>query len=71
MAHCPDLGWKMVGEYLDNKLAENNEDAKKMKKAKKETQRKIADACASKMAKSHASFSRLPRPVSRSSSFPT
>ncbi|XP_067029241.1 uncharacterized protein [Acropora muricata] len=71
MADRSDFGWKTVGEYLDNELAENDEDAKKMKKAEKEAQRKITEARASKMAKSRASFSRLPRPVSRSSSFPT
>lgn len=71
MADRSDFGWKTVGEYLDNELAENDEDANKMKKAEKEAQRKITEARASKMAKSRASFSRLPRPVSRSSSFPT
>ena len=72
MADRSDFGWKTVGEYLDNELADNDEDAKtKMKKAEKDAQRKIADARASKMAKSRASFSRLPRPVGRSSSFPT
>ena len=71
MADRSDFGWKTVGEYLDNELAENDEDAKKMKKAEKEAQRKIAEARASKTAKRSASFSRLPRPVTRSSSFPT
>ena len=71
MADRSDFGWKTVGEYLANELADDDEDAKKMKKAEKEAQRKIADARASKMAKSRASFSRPPRPVSRSSSFPT
>ena len=69
MADRSDFGWKTVGEYLDNELADNDDDAKKMKKAKKEAQRKIADARASKMAKSRASFSRLPRPVSRNTEF--
>ena len=71
MADRSDFGWKTVGEYLDNELAENDEDAKKIKKAEKEAQLKIADARASKMAKNCASFSRLPKPVSRSSLFPT
>ena len=71
MADRSDFGWKTVGEYLDNELAENDEDAKKMKKAEKEAKRKIADARASKTAKRSASFSRFPRPVTRSSSFPT
>ena len=71
MADRSDFGSKTVGEYLDNKLAENDEDAKKMKKTEKEAQPKIADARASKMAKNCASFSRLPKPVSRSSLFPT
>ena len=71
MTDRSDFGWKTGGEYLDNELAENDEDVRKMKKAEKEAQRKIADARASKMAKSRASFSRLPRPVSRSSSFAT
>ena len=66
-----DFGWKTVGEYLDNELADNDEDAKMMKKAEKDGQRKIADARASKMTKSRTSFIRLPGPVSRSSSFPT
>ena len=66
MADRSDFGWKAVGEHLDN-----DEDTKQMKKAEREAQRKIAEARASKMAKSRASFSRLPRPVSRSSSFPT
>ena len=71
MADRSDFGSKTVGEYLDNELAENDEDAKKIKKAEKEAQLKIADARASKMAKNCASFSRLPKPVSRSSLFPT
>ena len=41
MADRSDFGWKTVGEYLDNELADNDEDAKKMKKAEKEAQRKI------------------------------
>ena len=36
MGDRSDFGWKTVGEYLDNELAENDEDAKKMKKAEKE-----------------------------------
>ena len=70
MADPSDFGWKTVEEYLDNELADNDEDAKK-KAEKKVAQPKIADARASKMAKSCAPCSRLPRPVSRSSSFPT
>ena len=69
MADRSEYGWKTVGEYLDNELADNDEDAKKMKKAEKDAQRKIADARASKMAKSRVSSSRLPRPVSRNGSF--
>lgn len=71
LADRSDFGWKTVGEYLANELADDDEDAKKIKKAEKEAQRKIAETRANKMAKSRASFSRLPRPVNRSSSFPS
>ena len=56
-----DQTWKTVGEYLDNELPDNDEDAKKMKEAEKGAQRNIADARASKMAK-------IKTPSSRSSS---
>lgn len=48
MADRSEYGWKTVGECLDNELADNDDDAKKMKKAEKEAQRKIAQACATK-----------------------
>ena len=51
MADKSDYGWKTVGEYLDNELADDDQDAKKMKKAKKEAQRKIAESRAAKAAK--------------------
>jgi len=50
-----------VEEYLDNELADNDEDAKEMKKAEKDVQKKIAEARATKMAKNRASFSRISR----------
>jgi len=36
IADKSDYGWKTVGEYLDNKFADDDQDAKKMKKAEKE-----------------------------------
>ena len=36
-----DYGWKTGGEYLDNELADDDQDTKKTKKAEKEAQRKI------------------------------
>ena len=39
-----DYGWKTVGEYLDNELADDDQDTKIMKKADKETQWKIAES---------------------------
>ena len=57
-------------EYLDNELADNDEDTRKMKKAKKDVQKKIAEARATKMAKNRASFSKVLRPVGRGSLFP-
>ena len=68
MADRSEYGWKTVGEYLDSELADNDDDAKKMKKAEKEAQRKIAQARATKVTKSRASFSRLPRPVNTNNS---
>ena len=43
IADKSEYGWKTVGEYLDNELADNDQDAKKMKKAEKEAQRKLAE----------------------------
>ena len=60
MADKSDYGWKPVGEYLDNELADDDQDAKKMKKAKKEAQRKIAESRAAKDAKARLWF-RNPR----------
>ena len=42
IADRSEYGWKTVGEHLDNELADDEQDAKKMKKAEKEAQRKIA-----------------------------
>ena len=36
IADKSDYVWKTVGEYLDNELADNDQDTKKMKKAEKE-----------------------------------
>ena len=43
-----------MGEYLDNELADDEQDAKKMKKAEKEAQRKIAESRAVKAVKARA-----------------
>ena len=51
IAEGSDYGWKTVGEYLNNKLADDDQDTKKMKKAEKEAQRKIAESCFAKAAK--------------------
>lgn len=51
IADKSEYGWKTVGEYLDNELADNDQDAKKMKKAEKEAQRKLAETRASKAAR--------------------
>ena len=51
IADKSEYGWKTVGEYLDNELADNDQDAKKMKKTEKEAQRKLAETRASKVAK--------------------
>lgn len=56
IADRSEYGWKTVGEYIDNELAENDDDAKKMKKAEKEAQRKIAETRASKMAKNRSAW---------------
>ena len=60
IADKSDYGWKTVGEYLDNELADDDQDAKKMKKAEKEAQRKIAESHAAKAAKARLWF-RNPR----------
>lgn len=49
-----EYGWKTVGEYLDNEIADKDEDAKKMKKAEKEAQRKLAENRAAKAAKARS-----------------
>ncbi|CAB4004439.1 Hypothetical predicted protein [Paramuricea clavata] len=49
LADKSEYGWKTVSEYLDNELTDDEEDAKKIKKAEKEaqeTQRKLAPAVA-------------------------
>ena len=55
-----DYGWKTVGEYLDDELADDDQDTKIMKKAEKETQRKIAESCPAKAMKARLWF-RNPR----------
>ena len=60
IADKSDYGWKTVGEYLDNELAVDDQDAKKMKKAEKEAQRKIAESRAAKATKARPWF-RNPR----------
>ena len=60
IADKSDYGWKTVGEYLDNELADDDQDAKKMKKAEKDAQRKIAKSRATKAAKARPWF-RNPR----------
>jgi len=51
IADKSEYGWKTVGEYFNNELADNLQDAKKMKKAEKEAQRKLAETRAAKAAK--------------------
>ena len=41
LADKSEYGWKTVSEYVDKELADNEEDAKKIKKAEKEAQRKL------------------------------
>ena len=60
IADKSDYGWKTVGEYLDDELADDDQDAKKMKKAEKEAQRKIAESRAAKATKARPWF-RNPR----------
>ena len=54
IADRSEYGWKTVGEYLENELADDEQDAKKMKKAEKEAQRKIAESRAVKAVKVRA-----------------
>ena len=61
--------WKTVGEYLDNQLWAGNDEDTKMKAAKKDEQKKINEAHASKMAKKHALISRISRPNGRGGLF--
>lgn len=51
IADRSDYSWKTVAEYLDNELTHNDQDAKKMEKAEKHSQWKIAESCAAKAAK--------------------
>ena len=41
LAEKSEYGWKTVPEFVDKELADDEEDAKKMKKAEKESQRKL------------------------------
>ena len=66
MADKTDYGWKTVGEYLDNELADDDRDAKKIKKAKQEAQRKIAESRAAKAAKARLWFMTFRNPTHRS-----
>ena len=70
IADKSDYGWKTVGEHLDiNELAGDDQDVKKMKKAEKEAQRKIAESRAAKAAKARptiANSSPSPSPFSLS-----
>ena len=63
IADKSEYGWKIVGEYLDNELADNDQDAKKMKKAENEAQRKLAETRGSKAAKARSSSFKSPRAV--------
>ena len=56
IADKSDYGWKTVGEYLDDELADDDQDANKMKKAEKEAQRKIAESRAAKATKARPWF---------------
>ena len=58
IADQSEYDWKTVGEYMHNELAGNDEDAKKMRKAEKEAQRKIAETRATKPVKNSSRFSR-------------
>ena len=52
IADLSEYGWKTVGKYRDNELADNDEDANKMRKVEKEAQRKMAETRATNLAKS-------------------
>ena len=54
IADRSEYGWKTVGEYLNNELSDDEQDAKKRKKAEKEAQRKIAESRAVKAVKARA-----------------
>ena len=56
IADKSEYGWKTVGEYLDNELADNDQDAKKMKKAEKEAQRKRAPPRLRRLVPGHSSL---------------
>lgn len=65
-----EYGWKTVGKYLDNELADNDQDAKKMKKAEKEGQRKLAETRASKAARARSWSFKSTRAVGSTSVLP-
>ena len=48
IADRSEYGWKTVGEYLDNELAYDEQDAKKMKKQKKKLNGKSPNLAPSK-----------------------
>lgn len=70
LADKSEYGWKTVGEYVDNELAENDEDAKRMKKAEKEAERKLAAERASKSSKSRFTWSRKAQNTAPSRVYP-
>lgn len=57
-----EYGWKTVGEYLDRGLADNDQDANKMKTTEKEAQKKIAETHPAKAAKARPWYKPL-RPL--------
>ena len=59
LADKSEYGWKTVSEYVDKELADDEEDAKKIKKAEKEAQRKLNETRNAKKtrASSHGGFS--------------
>lgn len=63
MADSSECWWKTVNEYLDDELADNDEDAKKIRTAEKEAKKKIVDARVHKKARGRTTWvRRQPRP---------
>ena len=61
LANKSEYGWKTVSEYIDNELAVDEEDAKKIKKAEKEAQRKLNETCTAKKTRAGGRGSLWPR----------